>query len=344
MHALYCRNVHSHKGRDTTMTTNTAATPTVKDEQYDATKKQKSFDKTSRIPIKIIPVERLKKPEWIRVKAAAPNSRFNDIKKILREHNLFTVCEEASCPNIGECFGKGTATFMIMGDKCTRRCPFCDVGHGRPDPLDTDEPANLAKSIAAMRLKYVVITSVDRDDLRDGGAAHFVECINETRERSPTTQIEVLVPDFRGRLDKALDIFGAGLPDVMNHNLETVPRLYKQSRPGADYMHSLKLLRDCKQRYPDVPTKSGLMVGLGETDEEILQVMRDMREHNIDMLTIGQYLQPSEHHLPVMRYVHPDTFKMFEAEAYKMGFTHAAVGAMVRSSYHADEQAHAAGF
>lgn len=311
---------------------------------YDPTAKQKAAAKLSRIPIKVVQAETLKKPEWIRVKAGSPTTRFYEIKQILREHNLHTVCEEASCPNIGECFGKGTATFMIMGDKCTRRCPFCDVGHGRPDPLDTDEPANLAKSIAAMRLNYVVITSVDRDDLRDGGAAHFVECINETRARSPKTQIEVLVPDFRGRLDKALDIFGNGLPDVMNHNLETVPRLYKQSRPGADYMHSLKLLRDCKQRYPDVPTKSGLMVGLGETDEEILQVMRDMRDHDIDMLTIGQYLQPSEHHLPVMRYVHPDTFKMFEEAAYKMGFTHAAVGAMVRSSYHADEQAHAAGF
>ena len=256
---------------------------------------------------------------------------------------MFTVCEEASCPNIGECFGNGTATFMIMGDKCTRRCPFCDVGHGRPDPLDVNEPSNLAKSIAQMRLKYVVITSVDRDDLRDGGAAHFVECINEIRERSPLTQIEVLVPDFRGRLDKALDIFAQGLPDVMNHNLETVPRLYKQSRPGADYMHSLKLLKDFKAQHSSIPTKSGLMVGLGETDEEILEVMRDMREHDIEMLTIGQYLQPSEHHLPVMRYVHPDTFKMFEEEAYKMGFTHAAVGAMVRSSYHADVQAHAAG-
>lgn len=317
--------------------------PIHKDVAYDATKKQKSFDKTSRIPIKVVQTERLKKPEWIRVKAAAPNSRFDEIKKILRENDMFTVCEEASCPNIGECFGNGTATFMIMGDKCTRRCPFCDVGHGRPDPLDVNEPSNLAKSIAQMRLKYVVITSVDRDDLRDGGAAHFVECINEIRERSPLTQIEVLVPDFRGRLDKALDIFAQGLPDVMNHNLETVPRLYKQSRPGADYMHSLKLLKDFKAQHSSIPTKSGLMVGLGETDEEILEVMRDMREHDIEMLTIGQYLQPSEHHLPVMRYVHPDTFKMFEEEAYKMGFTHAAVGAMVRSSYHADVQAHAAG-
>lgn len=321
----------------------TTLQPTDKDTSYDATKKQKSFEKTSRIPIKIIPIEKIKKPEWIRVKAAAPNSKYNDIKRILRENKMVTVCEEASCPNIGECFGGGTATFMIMGDKCTRRCPFCDVGHGRPDPLDTNEPINLAKSVAAMKLRYVVITSVDRDDLRDGGAQHYVDCINEIRERSPLTKIEVLVPDFRGRLEKALDIFEKGLPDVLNHNLETVPRLYKQARPGADYMHSLKLLKDFKAKYPHIPTKSGLMVGLGETDEEILQVMRDMREHDIEMLTIGQYLQPSDHHLPVLRYVHPDTFKMFEEEAYKMGFTQAAVGAMVRSSYHADQQAHGAG-
>jgi lipoic acid synthetase len=313
------------------------------DSAYDPTQKQKSQAKTARIPIKIIPAERLKKPEWIRVKAAAPGSRFYDIKRILREHNLHTVCEEASCHNIGECFGKGTATFMIMGDKCTRRCPFCDVGHGRPDPLDTKEPENLARTIAALKLSYVVITSVDRDDLRDGGAAHFVDCITHIRELSPTTRIEVLVPDFRGRLDRALAILNAGPPDVMNHNLETVPRLYKQARPGSDYMHSLKLLAEFKKLHPEVPTKSGLMLGLGETDEEILQVMRDMREHNVDMLTIGQYLQPSEHHLPVLRYVHPDTFAMFEREAYAMGFSHAAVGAMVRSSYHADEQAHAAG-
>ncbi|CAM3979546.1 lipoyl synthase [Bordetella tumulicola] len=310
---------------------------------YDATQKQKSQAKTARIPIKIVPAERLKKPEWIRVRAAAPGSRFYDIKRILREHNLHTVCEEASCPNIGECFGKGTATFMIMGDKCTRRCPFCDVGHGRPDPLDTNEPENLARTIAALKLSYVVITSVDRDDLRDGGAAHFVDCISRIRALSPTTRIEVLVPDFRGRLERALAILNAGPPDVMNHNLETVPRLYKQARPGSDYAHSLKLLAEFKQLHPEVPTKSGLMLGLGETDEEILQVMRDMREHGVDMLTIGQYLQPSEHHLPVLRYVHPDTFAMFEREAYAMGFSHAAVGAMVRSSYHADEQAHAAG-
>jgi lipoic acid synthetase len=310
---------------------------------YDATAKQKSQAKTARIPIKIVPAETLKKPEWIRVKAGSINTRFYEIKQILREHKLHTVCEEASCPNIGECFGKGTATFMIMGDKCTRRCPFCDVGHGRPDPLDVGEPVNLAKTVAALKLSYVVITSVDRDDLRDGGAAHFVECIKKTRELSPATKIEVLVPDFRGRMDRALAILEAAPPDVMNHNLETIPRLYREARPGSDYAHSLKLLQEFKKRVPGVPTKSGLMVGLGETDEEILQVMRDMRAHEIDMLTIGQYLAPSSHHLPVRRYVHPDTFKMFEQEAINMGFSHAAVGAMVRSSYHADQQAHQAG-
>ncbi len=315
--------------------------------EYDPLQKQKSADKTARIPIKIVPLaETLKKPDWIRVKAASSSSRFTEIKQILRENQLVTVCEEASCPNIGECFGKGTATFMIMGDKCTRRCPFCDVGHGRPDPLDLQEPMNLAKTIAALKLSYVVITSVDRDDLRDGGAQHFVDCIRRTKELSPSTRIEVLVPDFRGRLGKALDIFASdpqGLPDVMNHNLETVPRLYKQARPGSDYAHSLKLLMDFKARFPQIPTKSGLMVGLGETDEEILEVMQDMRAHHIDMLTIGQYLAPSNHHLPVLRYVHPDTFKEFEQKAYAMGFSHAAVGAMVRSSYHADQQAHEAG-
>lgn len=307
---------------------------------YDATAKQKSQAKTARIPIKIVQAEVLKKPEWIRVKAGSPSTRFYEIKDVLRANNLVTVCEEASCPNIGECFGKGTATFMIMGDKCTRRCPFCDVGHGRPDPLDVNEPDNLAKTIAQLKLKYVVITSVDRDDLRDGGAGHFVACIRKTRELSPGTQIEVLVPDFRGRDDRALEILKAAPPDVMNHNMETVPRLYKEARPGSDYAFSLNLLKKFKALFPHVPTKSGLMVGLGETDEEILDVMRDMRAHDINMLTIGQYLAPSGHHLPVRRYVHPDTFKMFEAEAYKMGFTHAAVGAMVRSSYHADQQAH----
>jgi lipoyl synthase len=311
-------------------------------ENYDPLAKQKAAAKLSRIPVKVEQAEVLKKPEWIRVKAGSPTTRFYEIKDILRSNKLVTVCEEASCPNIGECFGKGTATFMIMGDKCTRRCPFCDVGHGRPDPLDTQEPENLAQTIAKLGLNYVVITSVDRDDLRDGGADHYVQCITRTRELSPKTQIEVLVPDFRGRLDKALDIMAAGLPDVMNHNMETVPRLYKEARPGADYAHSLKLLKDFKARFPNIPTKSGLMVGLGETDEEILEVMRDMRAHDIDMLTIGQYLAPSNSHLPVRRYVHPDTFKMFEAKAYEMGFTHAAVGAMVRSSYHADQQAHSA--
>ena len=300
--------------------------------------KQTGAAKTARIPIKIIAAERLKKPDWIRVRAPS-SPRFNEVKAILREHNLHTVCEEASCPNIGECFGNGTATFMIMGDICTRRCPFCDVGHGRPLPLDADEPSNLAQTIAALTLRYVVITSVDRDDLRDGGAQHFVDCIRAVRERSPQTQIEVLVPDFRGRLDRALDILTLAPPDVMNHNLETVPRLYKQARPGSDYAHSLKLLADFKARFPEIPTKSGLMVGLGETDDEILAVMRDMRAHGIDMLTIGQYLQPTAGHLPVLRYVHPDTFALFEREAYAMGFRHAAVGALVRSSYHADKQA-----
>jgi len=300
--------------------------------------KHRGGGKTDRIPIKIVAVERLRKPDWIRVRAPS-SPRFYEIKRILREHRLHTVCEEASCPNIGECFGKGTATFMIMGDICTRRCPFCDVGHGRPLPLDPDEPRNLALTIAALRLRYVVVTSVDRDDLRDGGAQHFVDCIRAVREHAPQTQIEVLVPDFRGRLDRALDVLAQAPPDVMNHNLETVPRLYRQARPGADYAHSLRLLRDFKARFADVPTKSGLMVGLGETDAEIVATMRDMRAHGIDMLTIGQYLQPSAAHLPVLRYVHPDTFASFERDAYAMGFRHAAVGAMVRSSYHADRQA-----
>ena len=303
--------------------------------------KQKGELKTARIPIKIVPVdEPLKKPSWIRVKAGNEVGRFGEIKKMLREQKLHTVCEEAACPNIGECFGRGTATFMILGDICTRRCPFCDVGHGKPLPPDAEEPANLADSVAHLKLRYVVITSVDRDDLRDGGAGHFVACIEKTRALSPHTQIEVLVPDFRGRDDRALEILKAAPPDVMNHNMETVPRLYKEARPGSDYAFSLNLLKKFKALFPHVPTKSGLMVGLGETDEEILDVMRDMRAHDINMLTIGQYLAPSGHHLPVRRYVHPDTFKMFEAEAYKMGFTHAAVGAMVRSSYHADQQAH----
>jgi lipoic acid synthetase len=304
--------------------------------------KQKGRAKTARIPIKIVPVTPLKKPDWIRVRLGN-SERFQEIKKILREQKLHTVCEEASCPNIGECFGKGTATFMILGDLCTRRCPFCDVGHGRPKPPDADEPRHLAETIAALKLKYVVITSVDRDDLRDGGAQHFKDCIRAVRELSPQTRIEILVPDFRGRLDIALDILSACPPDVMNHNLETVPRLYKQARPGSDYAHSLKLLKDFKARFPHIPAKSGLMVGLGETDEEILQVMRDLRAHNVDMLTIGQYLQPSAHHLPVLRYVEPAIFEMYSAEAERMGFNHAASGPLVRSSYHADQQAHDAG-
>jgi len=309
-------------------------------ENYDPMAKQKAAAKLSRIPIKVMPGEVLKKPDWIRVKAGSPTTRFYEIKDILRKNKLVTVCEEASCPNIGECFGKGTATFMIMGDKCTRRCPFCDVGHGRPDPLDVNEPSSLARTIADLKLSYVVITSVDRDDLRDGGAGHFVDCIRETRALSPKTQIEVLVPDFRGRDDRALEILKAAPPDVMNHNLETVPRLYKEVRPGSDYQFSLQLLKKFKALFPHVPTKSGLMVGLGETDEEILRVMQEMRDHNIEMLTLGQYLAPSTSHLTVKRYVHPDTFKMFEEKAYAMGFKHAAVGAMVRSSYHADQQAH----
>ena len=328
------------------MSTPETGNPVVREAQsqqdYNPLAKQKAAAKLSRIPVKVERAEVLKKPDWIRVKAGSPSTRFYEIKQILRENKLNTVCEEASCPNIGECFGKGTATFMIMGDKCTRRCPFCDVGHGRPDPLDVNEPENLAKTIAALKLSYVVITSVDRDDLRDGGAQHFVDCISRIRALSPRTQIEVLVPDFRGRDDRALSILTLAPPDVMNHNLETAPRLYKEARPGSDYQFSLNLLKKFKALHPGVPTKSGIMVGLGETDEEVLQVMQDMRDHQIDMLTIGQYLAPSTSHLPVRRYVHPDTFKMFETRAYEMGFSHAAVGAMVRSSYHADQQAHSA--
>ena len=285
----------------------------------------------------------LPKPAWIRVRAASPGSRFYDVKRILREQKLHSVCEEASCPNIAECFGKGTATFMILGDICTRRCPFCDVAPGRPLAPDAEEPRHLAETIALLGLGYVVITSVDRDDLRDGGAAHFVDCINEVRNASPQTTIEILVPDFRGRLESSLEILDAAPPDVMNHNLETVPRLYRKARPGGNYPHSLRLLQEFKRRHPSVPTKSGLMVGLGETDEEILAVMRDLRAHGVDMLTIGQYLQPSPHHLPVERYVDPSVFAYFAKEAAGLGFRHAAVGALVRSSYHADRQAHQAG-
>src|SRR3954465_3365112 len=305
--------------------------------------KEKGARKTIRIVPRIVPSAPLPKPAWIRVRAASPNSRFYEIKDVLRRHSLHTVCEEASCPNIAECFGKGTATFMILGDICTRRCPFCDVAHGRPLAPDAEEPRHLAETIAALKLSYVVVTSVDRDDLRDGGAQHFVDCISEIRKTSPKTTIKVLVPDFRGRMERALEVLAAAAPDVMNHNLETVPRLYKKARPGGDYTHSLSLLKNFKQLYPAVPTKSGLMVGLGETDEEILAVMRDLRAHDVDMLTIGQYLQPSPHHLPVERYVDPAVFAMYQTEATGMQFRHAAIGPMVRSSYHADHQAHEAG-
>jgi lipoic acid synthetase len=299
--------------------------------------KEKGAQKTA--PLKFFRKARLPKPDWIRVRAATPDSRFHDIKRILREQKLHTVCEEASCPNIAECFGKGTATFMILGDVCTRRCPFCDVAHGRPLPPDAEEPRHLAETIAALQLNYVVITSVDRDDLKDGGAAHFVDCIRAVRAASPRTTVEVLVPDFRGRLERALDLLAAAPPDVMNHNMETVPRLYRQARPGGDYRHSLELFSRFRERNPSTPTKSGLMVGLGERDEEILEVMRDLRAHGVDMLTLGQYLAPSADHLPVERYVEPAAFAHFEREALAMGFRHAAVGPLVRSSYHADQQA-----
>lgn len=300
-------------------------------------KVHKGAAKTARIPIKIVPQERLRLPPWIRVKSPSPEVM--EMKGLLRRQGLHTVCEEAACPNLPECFGHGTATFMILGDLCTRRCPFCDVGHGKPKPPDADEPRHLAETVEALGLKYVVITSVDRDDLRDGGAQHFVDCIRAVRAASPATRIEILTPDFRGRAEIAMDILGQALPDVMNHNLETVPRLYKACRPGADYQHSLGLLEDFKTRYPGVPTKSGLMLGLGETDEEILHVMEDMRAHGIDMLTLGQYLQPSKDHLPVRRFVSPEDFKAFERRATEIGFTNAACGPLVRSSYHADLQA-----
>lgn len=313
---------------------------TVVNKQKVAGQKETGAAKTARIPIKIVPQPAMRKPEWIRMKVP-DSARFQEIRKVLRDNKLHTVCEEASCPNIGECFSGGTATFMILGDICTRRCPFCDVAHGKPLPPDIHEPENLARTIAQMRLKYVVITSVDRDDLRDGGARHFVDCIRAVREQSPDIRIEILVPDFRGRLETALEILAEAPPDVMNHNLETVPRLYKAARPGADYVHSLKLLADFKARFPQVPTKSGLMLGLGETDEEILAVMQDLRDHQVDMLTLGQYLQPSVHHLPVARFVEPQRFDEFRQQAEAMGFSNAASGPMVRSSYHADLQAHA---
>lgn len=299
----------------------------------------KGASKTARIPVKVVPKERpLPKPRWIRAKAPT-SPEVGRLKGILREHRLHTVCEEAACPNLGECFHHGTATFMIMGEICTRRCPFCDVAHGRPEPLDPDEPGNLAETVAAMGLRFVVITSVDRDDLRDGGAAHFTACIEAVHRQSPDTQVEVLVPDFRGREEKALDILATTPPEVFNHNLETVPRLYRQARPGADYAGSLALLQAFKARCPEVPTKSGLMLGLGETREEILAVLHDLRAHGCDNLTLGQYLSPSRHHLPVERYVPPAEFDELGDIAREMGFKRVASGPMVRSSYHAEAQA-----
>lgn len=302
--------------------------------------KLKGADKVARIPVKVIPTTELpKKPDWIRVRIPA-TPEVERVKTLLRQHKLHSVCEEATCPNLGECFASGTATFMIMGDICTRRCPFCDVGHGRPNALDPNEPKNLALAIADLGLKYVVITSVDRDDLRDGGAQHFADCLREIRALSPKIQLETLVPDYRGRMEIALDITATEPPDVFNHNLETVPRLYKSSRPGSDFEWSLDLLLNFKKRVPHIPTKSGLMLGLGETDEEIIDVMERLREHEVDMLTLGQYLQPSKSHLPVQRFVHPDTFEWFAEQGKKMGFKNVASGALVRSSYHADQQAH----
>ena len=303
---------------------------------------QRGVAKTALIPIKVEAAAALPKPEWIRVRVPQ-GERFLAVKQALREASLHTVCEEASCPNIGECFGKGTATFMVLGDLCTRRCPFCDVAHGRPQPPDPLEPQHLADTVARLGLRYVVITSVDRDDLRDGGAAHFAACIRAVRQRSPRTRIEVLTPDFRGRATIALEILAADPPDVMNHNLETVPRLYAQARPGALYAHSLQLLQSFKQRCPQVPTKSGLMLGLGETDAEVFEVLQDLRLHGVDMLTVGQYLQPRPGNLSVQRYVEPAVFDALAARARAMGFAHAAFGPLVRSSYHADQQAHAAG-
>lgn len=304
----------------------------------DPRQKQRGAEKMARIPIKIEPIAPLRKPDWIRIKLPT-TAAVDQLKTMLRENRLHTVCEEASCPNLSECFSHGTATFMIMGDKCTRRCTFCDVGHGLPDPLDPDEPKNLAKTVKQMGLRYVVITSVDRDDLRDGGAAHFTSCLQTLRQSCPNLIIEVLVPDFRGRMNVALDAIAPELPDVFNHNIETVPRLYKQARPGSDYNWSLQLLLEFKNRFPDIPTKSGLMLGLGETLEEIKEVMQDLRKHQVDMITIGQYLAPSRHHFPVARYVTPQEFQDLGHLAKKMGFIRVASGPLVRSSYHADKQA-----
>jgi lipoic acid synthetase len=300
---------------------------------------QRKSDKLARIPIKVEPtVEPLRKPAWIRVRAG-DSERTREVKRLLRESGLHSVCEEAACPNLGECFSHGTATFMIMGDLCTRRCPFCDVAHGRPKPLDPEEPAHLAQAVARMGLRYVVVTSVDRDDLRDGGAGHFAACIEAIRQASPDTRIEILTPDFRGRLEAALSALGEAPPDVFNHNLETVPRLYRQARPGADYRESLTLLQGFRSRHPGVPTKSGLMLGLGETLEEVRETLRDLRAHGCEMLTLGQYLQPSRDHLPVARYVTPEEFEQLGDYARALGFGSVASAPLVRSSYHADQQA-----
>lgn len=309
------------------------------DLKTDKFQKQRGAEKLSRIPIKIEPTTTtLRKPDWIRVRIPS-SPAVAELKSLLRQNKLVTVCEEAACPNLPECFSHGTATFMIMGDKCTRRCSFCDVAHGRPDPLDENEPLHLASTIAQMKLKYVVVTSVDRDDLKDGGASHFTACIEAIRDKNPEIKIEILVPDYRGRMEIALDETGKALPDVFNHNIETVPRLYKQARPGSDYAHSLMLLKKFKERFPHIPTKSGIMLGLGETNDEIEQTLKDLRDHQVDMVTLGQYLQPSKFHLPVARFVTPDEFKRFGDLAKELGFTSAASGPMVRSSYHADKQA-----
>ncbi|MXX05776.1 MAG: lipoyl synthase [Gammaproteobacteria bacterium] len=301
--------------------------------------KLRGADKLRRIPMKVVPtVELPEKPPWLRVRIPV-SPRIAELRRKLRDHKLASVCEEASCPNLGECFSNGTATFMIMGDICTRRCPFCDVAHGKPRPLDQDEPAELARAIQDLELTYVVITSVDRDDLKDSGAGHFAACIRETRRLNPDIQVEILVPDFRGRMDIALEILESAPPDVFNHNLESIPRLYRKVRPGADYVWSLRLLQEFKRLHPDIPTKSGLMLGLGETLEEVREVMCDLRGHDVDMLTLGQYLQPSRHHLPVARFVHPAEFDGLREYGESLGFRHVASGPLVRSSYHADQQA-----
>lgn len=316
-----------------------SVTPPQRTRRLQQGEKLRSADKVERIPVKVIPTTEIpRKPEWMRIRLST-SPKVQQIKNTLRKHKMATVCEEAACPNLNECFSHGTATFMIMGEICTRRCPFCDVGHGKPNPLDTEEPANLAKAIHEMGLSYVVITSVDRDDLRDGGAQHFADCIREAKILSPELKVEVLVPDFRGRMAPALDILTATPPDVFNHNMETIPRLYREARPGANYEWSLKLLKDYKARNPNVPTKSGLMVGLGETKDELLRTLDDLRAHDVDMLTVGQYLQPSPSHLAVDRFVHPDEFAEYTEYAESIGFEQAACGPLVRSSYHADKQA-----